>query len=202
MSAPALTSHITKGFIRENPIFVIMLGLCPALAVSSSIENAIGMGAAATFVLIGSNLIVSLIRHLVPGKIRIPVYIVIIATFVTMIDKCIAAFFPSLSASLGIFIPLIVVNCIILGRAEAFASKNGPLESVLDAIGMGLGFLLGLVIIAFFRELLGDGKLLGHPIPIIIDNPCLIMIMAPGGFVVFGLLMALRRHMQAKGATA
>jgi len=193
--------QLFKGLWKENPIFVIALGLCPALAVSSSMTNALGMGIASTFVLIGSNLIVSLLRHIVPGKIRIPVFIVIIATFVTIIDKLIAAYSPALSASLGIFIPLIVVNCIILGRAEAFASKNGPVDSILDAIGMGLGFTIALSCIAFFRELLGEGKLYGFAIPFFKNDPALIMIMAPGGFIVFGLLIALKRHMEAKGAS-
>lgn len=192
--------QLLKGLWKENPIFVIALGLCPALAVSSSMTNALGMGVASTFVLIGSNLIVSLLRHIVPGKIRIPVFIVIIATFVTIIDKLIAAYSPALSASLGIFIPLIVVNCIILGRAEAFASKNGPVDSILDAIGMGLGFTIALSCIAFFRELLGEGKLYGFAVPFFKNDPALIMIMAPGGFIVFGLLIALKRHMEAKGA--
>lgn len=190
--------QFSKGLWKENPIFVTALGICPALAVSSSIINAIGMGIAATFVLIGSNLIVSLIRNIVPAKIRIPVYIVIIATFVTIIDKVIAAYFPELSSSLGIFIPLIVVNCVILARAESFASKNPPLESVLDAIGMGIGFMIALICIAFFRELLGEGKLMGYPIPPFSNDPALIMIMAPGGFIVFGLIMALNRHMSSK----
>lgn len=193
--------QLLKGLWKENPIFVIALGLCPALAVSSSMTNALGMGIASTFVLIGSNLIVSLLRHIVPGKIRIPVFIVIIATFVTIIDKLIAAYSPGLSASLGIFIPLIVVNCIILGRAEAFASKNGPVDSILDAIGMGLGFTIALSCIAFFRELLGEGKLYGFAVPFFKNDPALIMIMAPGGFIVFGLLIALKRYMEAKGAT-
>lgn len=192
--------QLLKGFWKENPIFVIALGLCPALAVSSSLINAVGMGVAATFVLIGSNLIVSLMRKIVPAKIRIPIFIVIIATFVTIIDKLIAAFSPSLSASLGIFIPLIVVNCVILGRAESFASKNGPMDSFLDAIGMGVGFTIALIMIAFFRELLGEGKLFGVVVPFFSANPALIMIMAPGGFIVFGLLIALKRHLEAKGA--
>lgn len=200
MSQPI--NHLTKGFWRENPIFVIALGLCPTLAVSSSIQNAIGMGIAATFVLIGSNIMISLMRSIVPGKIRIPVYIVIIATFVTMIDKSIAAFFPALSESLGIFIPLIVVNCIILGRAEAFASKQPLIPSIQDAIGMGVGFTLALVMIAFFRELLGDGKLLGYPIPGFHADPCLIMIMPPGGFIIFGLLMAWKKQQGLKGGQA
>ncbi|NCB39077.1 MAG: electron transport complex subunit E [Erysipelotrichia bacterium] len=196
-----MLQQLTKGIWKENPIFVIALGICPTLAVTSSMTNALGMGIAATFVLIGSNLIISLLRHLVPAKIRIPVFIMVIATFVTMIDKLIAAYSPALSASLGIFIPLIVVNCIILGRAEAFASKNGPLESVLDAIGMGIGFTIALSCLAFFRELLGEGKLYGFPIPLFKADPALIMIMAPGGFMVFGLLIALKRHLEAKGAT-
>lgn len=196
-----MLQQLTKGIWKENPIFVIALGICPTLAVTSSMTNALGMGIAATFVLIGSNLIISLLRHLVPAKIRIPVFIMVIATFVTMIDKLIAAYSPALSASLGIFIPLIVVNCIILGRAEAFASKNDPLESVLDAIGMGIGFTIALSCLAFFRELLGEGKLYGFPIPLFKTDPALIMIMAPGGFMVFGLLIALKRHLEAKGAT-
>ncbi len=190
---------LTKGFWKENPIFVIMLGCCPALATSTSLSNAVGMGIAATFVLIGSNLIISIIRSIVPDKIRIPIYIVVIATFVTMIDKFMAAFTPALSASLGIFIPLIVVNCIILGRAEAFANKNTPIASILDAIGMGLGFTFALMMIAAIRELLGDGKLFGIPIPVFKDDPCLMMIMAPGGFFVFGLLMGLKKHMALQG---
>ncbi|MGM0600516.1 MAG: electron transport complex subunit RsxE [Candidatus Rifleibacteriota bacterium] len=194
-----LTQHLTKGFWKENPIFVIALGLCPALAVSSSLFNAIGMGVATTFVLLGSNIIVSLIRKTVPSKIRIPVFIVIIATFVTIIDKLIAAFSPALSSSLGIFIPLIVVNCVILGRAESFASKNETLPSIMDAFGMGIGFTIALVMIAFFRELLGEGKLFGYVIPFFSADPALVMIMAPGGFIVFGLLIALKRHLEAKG---
>lgn len=192
--------QLTKGFWKDNPIFVIGLGLCPALAVSSSLANAVGMGVAATFVLIGSNMMISLLRNLIPAKIRIPVYIVIIATFVTIIDKLIAAYSPALSASLGIFIPLIVVNCIILGRAEAFANKNSVFDSLLDAIGMGIGFTIALCCIAFFRELLGEGKLFGQAIPFFKADPALIMIMAPGGFIVFGLLIAFKRFMASKGA--
>lgn len=194
-------NELTKGIWKENPIFVISLGCCPTLAVSSSMTNGLGMGIAVTFTLICSNLFISLIRNITPGKIRIPVYIVVIATFVTMVDKFIAAFSPALSASLGIFIPLIVVNCIILGRAEAYACKNGPLDSILDAIGMGIGFTIALLCLAFFRELLGEGALFGYPIPFFHSDPALIMIMAPGGFVVFGLLIALKRFVEAKGAT-
>ncbi|HNV72704.1 MAG TPA: electron transport complex subunit E, partial [Candidatus Ozemobacteraceae bacterium] len=190
--------ELTKGIWVDNPLFVIMLGLCPTLATSTSVMNAIGMGIAATFVLIGSNCIISLVRDIVPNNVRIPVYIVVIATFVTMIDKFMAAFTPALSASLGIFIPLIVVNCIILGRAEAFANKNTVWASFLDAIGMGLGFTLALCIIAAFREVLGDGKFAGFTV--FRNDPALFMIMAPGGFFVFGLLMALKKHMARKGA--
>lgn len=200
MTTPTFAQELNKGIWIENPIFVIMLGCCPALAVSTSIINALGMGFAATVVLIGSNLFISLIRDWVPNDVRIPVYIVVIATFVTMIDKMMAAFTPALSASLGIFIPLIVVNCIILGRAEAFANKNSPFASVADAIGMGIGFTLALCTIAFIRESLGDGKLAGFQI--YSQDPCLLMIMAPGGFFVFGLLMALKKHLARKGDQA
>lgn len=188
-------NELYKGIWKENPILVIMLGCCPALAVSTSLLNALGMGIAATFVLLGSNIIISLLSSSVPNKIRIPVYIVVIATFVTMIDKFMSAFTPSLSESLGIFIPLIVVNCIILGRAEAFASKNNVINSIFDAIGMGLGFTIALMIIAFFRESLGDGKLFGYNLPYLSESPALIMIMAPGGFFVFGLIMALKKFL-------
>ena len=157
-------NELTKGIYKENPIFRLALGLCQVLAVSTSIGNALGMGVAATFVLLCSNLIVSLIRKGVPPKIRIPIFIVVIATFVTLVEMVMEAYQPELFKSLGIFVPLIVVNCIILGRAEAFASRNGVGLAILDAIGMGIGFTLGLTVIAAFRELLGDGKLLGFPI--------------------------------------
>jgi electron transport complex protein RnfE len=192
--------NLFKGIWKENPTFVIALGICPTLAVTTSMINALGMGLAATCVLICSNLFISLIRNIVPNNIRIPVYIMVIATFVTIIDKLIQAYSPALSQSLGIFIPLIVVNCIILGRAEAFASKNGPVDSILDAIGMGIGFIIGLSCIAFFRELLGEGKLYGYPIPFFSNDPALIMIMAPGGFFVFGLLRGLKKHLELRRA--
>lgn len=195
-----MLNNLLKGIWKENPTFVIALGICPTLAVTTSMTNALGMGLAATVVLIFSNLFISLIRKIVPDKVRIPVYIMVIATFVTIIDKLIQAYSPALSSSLGIFIPLIVVNCIILGRAEAFASKNGPLDSICDAIGMGLGFTIGLSCIAFFRELLGEGKLYGYPIPYFSNDPALIMIMAPGGFFVFGLLRGLKKHLELRRA--
>ena len=194
-----LLNELTKGIWKENPIFVISLGLCPTIAVTSSMTNAIGMGLASMFVLVCSNLIISLIRNIVPNAVRIPSFIVVIATFVTILDKLVQAYVPALSASLGIFIPLIVVNCIILGRAEAFACKNSPIASIFDGIGMGLGFTIALSLIAFFRELLGDGALLGYKIPFFADAPALIMIMPPGGFIVFGLLIALKRNYDLKG---
>lgn len=152
-------ANLTKGIFKENPLIMALLGLCPALAITTSLENAIGMGMAVLIVLVCSNFIVSLIRKIVPSEIRIPVYIVIIATFVTMVDMLLAAFIPALSSSLGLFIPLIVVNCIILGRAEAFASNNGPIRSIIDGVGMAIGYTAGLVIIASIRELLGKGTL-------------------------------------------
>lgn len=180
--------EFSKGIIRENPIFFLVLGLCPALAVSTSVANAIGMGLAATFVLIFSNSIISLIRNLVPDKIRIPCFIVVIATFVTIVEMVLKAYFPALDKSLGIFVPLIVVNCIIMGRAEAFASKNTLVSSVFDGLGMGLGFTLALVIIASIREILGAGKFFGLSISNTFQ-PVLILSLAPGALLVLGFLI-------------
>lgn len=191
--------ELTKGIYKENPIFRLALGLCPVLAVSTSIENALGMGMAATFVLLCSNIIVSLVRKGVPPKIRIPIFIVIIATFVTLVEMLMEAYQPALFKSLGIFVPLIVVNCIILGRAEAFASRNGVGYAILDAIGMGIGFTAGLTVIAAFRELLGDGKLLGFPIMPSSFEPVIIMILAPGAFITMGLLLALSNYINSRG---
>ena len=191
--------ELTKGIYKENPIFRLALGLCPVLAVSTSIENALGMGMAATFVLLCSNIIVSLVRKGVPPKIRIPIFIVIIATFVTLVEMLMEAYQPALFKSLGIFVPLIVVNCIILGRAEAFASRNGVGYPILDAIGMGIGFTAGLTVIAAFRELLGDGKLLGFPIMPSSFEPVIIMILAPGAFITMGLLLALSNYINSRG---
>ena len=189
---------LTKGFYLENPIFRLALGLCPVLAVSTSINNAIGMGAAATFVLLCSNIIVSLIRKGVPPKIRIPIFIVVIATFVTLVEMVMEAYFPDLFVSLGIFVPLIVVNCVILGRAEAFASRNNTFYSILDGIGMGIGFTLGLMLIAFFRELLGEGKLLGFPVLPVNFEPVILMILAPGAFITMGLLLAFFNYLDLR----
>lgn len=180
----------SKGIIKENPTLRLVLGMCPALAVTTTAINGIGMGIAATFVLIGSNTVISLFRKFIPDKVRIPAFITIIAGFVTIIQLLMEAYVPVLNESLGIFIPLIVVNCIILARAELFASKNPVYHSVLDAIGMGLGFTLALLIIGSVREVLGGGTLLGLEIPILSQNPALIMILPPGGFLAFGFIMA------------
>ena len=187
----SVASEFTKGIIKENPTFRLVLGLCPTLAVSSSVNNAIGMGLSATFVLVMSNFLVSLVRKGVPAKIRIPVYIVIIASFVSIVEMVMAAYLPALSKSLGIFVPLIVVNCIILGRAEAFASKNGWFLSIIDGLGMGMGFTLSLTIIATIREILGNGTWLGMQVTPGTFEPVLIMMLAPGAFITMGLLLAL-----------
>jgi len=186
-----LGQEFIKGLYSDNPVFRLMLGLCPVLAVSSSVNNALGMGAAASFVLVSSNFVVSVIRKGVPQKIRIPIYIIIIATFVTIVDLVMAGFAPELHKSLGLFIPLIVVNCIILGRAEAFASKNNILYSVIDGLGMGLGFTLAMVIIATFREILGNGTWLGIPLLGSTFKPVLLMILPPGAFITIGLLIGM-----------
>jgi electron transport complex protein RnfE len=181
--------ELVKGVYKENPVFRLALGLCPALAVSTSVQNGLGMGAAATFVLLGSNIVISLLRKVIPAKVRIPCFIVVIASFVTIVELVMGAYLPELSKSLGIFIPLIVVNCIILGRAEAFASKHGLGLAILDGIGMGLGFTFALVLIGSIREILGDGKLFGYMVFGPNFRPMLIMILAPGAFITMGLLM-------------
>ncbi len=184
--------EFTKGIWTENPVLRLMLGLCPTLAVSTAVVNGIGMGIAATFVLLGSNIVIALIRGVIPAKVRIPCYIVVIATFVTIADLTMHAYTPQIHEALGIFLPLIVVNCIILGRAEAFASKNSVTMSVLDALGMGLGFTLALLALATVRELLGTGGLdlraLAFQIPRF--KPAIIMILPPGAFVTLGIMMA------------
>lgn len=192
--------EFAKGIIISNPVFVLALGLCPSLAVSSNLDNALGMSAGVLFVLLGSNIIVAAIRKIVPNMVRIPVYIVVIATFVTIIGMVFQAYVPSLYDSLGIYLPLIVVNCIILGRAEAFASKNSVLYSIADALGASVGFLLALVIISLFRQLLGTGgiEIFGFELftlPVLGDHPMLFFILPPGAFLVIGLLLALFRRM-------
>lgn len=183
-----LLREFSKGIFLENPTFRLALGLCPTLAVSTSVINGFGMGVAATFVIVGSNAIVSAIRDLIPGKIRIPCFIVIIATFVTIVELTMKAFFPALSNSLGIFVPLIVVNCIVLARAEAFASRYGVARSVFDGLGMGIGFTAALVIISAIREFLGNGTILGLMV-IRGFEPALLFILAPGALLVIGLLI-------------
>ena len=183
--------HFTRGLLKENPVLRLVLGTCPTLAVTTTLLGGFGMGIAATIVLVCSNLIISLLRNIIPDKVRIPAFIVIIAMFVTIVQLFLKGFLPELNESLGLFIPLIVVNCIILGRAEAFASKNSVRASVIDGIGMGIGFTLSLMMIAFFRELLGNGTLFGYPVFGEGYEPALMFILAPGGFLVYGLLMAL-----------
>ena len=183
-----LFHEFSKGITWENPTFRLALGLCPTLAVSTSVVNGFGMGVAATFVLVGSNIIISSIRNFIPTKIRIPCFIVIIATFVTIVELVMKAYFPMLSKALGIFVPLIVVNCIILGRAEAFASRHGVIRSILDAVGMGIGFTLALILISAIRESLGNGTLLGLVIVKGFD-PALLFILAPGALLIIGLLI-------------
>ena len=184
--------ELVKGFFKENPIFCIVLGLCPTLAVSTSLDNAIGMGAAATFVLFGSNTMISLIRKRIPDRIRIPIYIVVIASFVTMVSLAMQAYTPGLNKALGIYVPLIVVNCIIFGRAEAFASKNNVIRSSLDGLGMGIGFTLSLLLISAIRELLGTGslKIFGISLASAPIEPAMVFILAPGALLVMGLLLA------------
>lgn len=187
-----------NGIIFENPTFIQLLGMCPTLAVTTSVKNGLGMGLSAAAVLVCSNMIISLLRKIIPDKVRIAAYIVIIAAFVTIIQMCLNAFLPDLSNSLGIFIPLIVVNCIILARAEAFASKNTVFKSALDGLGMGLGFTLALCIISAVREFLGAGTIFDIPVYGGAITPASIIIMAPGGFIVLGLLVALVQHIMSK----
>jgi electron transport complex protein RnfE len=188
MASNKLLREFFKGITSENPTFRLVLGLCPTLAVSTSVINGIGMGIAATFVLLGSNVIISLVRKSIPDQIRIPCFIVIIATFVTIVELTMKAYAPELSKALGIFVPLIVVNCIVLGRAEAFACKQGVLASILDALGMGIGFTLALVLISGIREMLGNGTLFGL---LVIKGyePVLYLVLAPGALLVIGLLI-------------
>ena len=182
--------NLFKGLIRENPVLVLLLGTCPTLAVTTSVKNAFGMGLAAMAVLIGSNFVISLLRKVIPDKVRIPCYIVIIAGFVTVVEMVMHAFVPSLYEALGVFLSLIVVNCIILGRAEMYASKNNVFDSVVDAVGMGLGFTLALFCMASIREIFGAGSWMGIEIPVIKEFTVPILVNSPGGFFVFGVLIA------------
>lgn len=189
-------SNFTKGFFRENPLLVLILGTCPALATTSSAMNGLGMGLATTFVLIGSNSVVSLVAKQIPDKVRIPSYIVIIATFVTIVDLLMQAYTPALYEQLGIFIPLIVVNCIVLGRAEAFANKNTVFSSFIDGLGMGLGFAMALGMIGSIREILGSGSIFGFKF--IPGDAILVFVLAPGAFIVFGYLIAIMNKLKTK----
>jgi electron transport complex protein RnfE len=181
--------NFTKGFIKENPILVLVLGCCPTLATTSSAFNGLGMGVATLFVLLGSNVVISLLSDVIPNKVRIPAFIVIIASFVTIVDLVMQAYVPDLYKTLGIFIPLIVVNCIVLGRAEAFASKNSVLSSLVDGLGMGLGFTMALGILGAIREIAGSGSLFGHKF--IPGDGILVFILAPGAFIALGYMIAL-----------
>jgi len=182
---------LLNGIIKENPVLVLILGICPALAVSTLVENAVGMGLATTFVLIGSNIAISLLRKIIPNKVRIPCYIVMIAGFTTIVQMVVEAYAYSLYQALGIFLPLIAVNCIVFARAEMYANKNNVLDSAVDAVGMGAGFTLALFMIATLREILGSGSWLGFKIPVLSDNSIEAFTLAPGGFIAFGLLIAI-----------
>lgn len=189
--------RLKAGIIKDNPTFVQVLGMCPTLAVTTSAINAIGMGLSTTAVLICSNFAISLIRNVIPSKIRIPAFIVVIASFVTVVEFLLKAYVPSLYSSLGLFIPLIVVNCIILGRAEAYASKNKPIASIFDGLGMGLGFTASLTVIGCIRELLGVGTVFGKQIMPSFYTPATVMILAPGAFFTLGILMAVLNSVKA-----
>jgi len=191
-----------NGLWDENPIFRLLLGMCPTLAVTTSAENGLGMGLAATFVLVCSNIVISSLRNFIPEKVRIPAFIVVIATFVTVVQLVMEAYVPALYESLGLFIPLIVVNCIILGRAESFASKNPVFFSMIDGIAMGLGFTFALLVISSVREILGNGTIFGVGLFGASFQPAIMMILAPGGFLTLGLLMAVINKITMKSAKA
>lgn len=188
---------ILNGIVKENPVFCLLLGMCPTLGTTTSAINGMGMGLCTMFVLICSNLVISLLKNVVPDKVRIPAFIVVIASFVTLLQLCMQAYLPSLYESLGLFIPLIVVNCLILGRAEAFASRNTPLNSISDGIGMGLGFTLGLTILGLIREMLGSGSVFGYKFIGDADG-ILVFVLAPGAFIVLGYLIAIVNRLKSK----
>ena len=186
-----LRGVFVNGIFNENPVFRLVLGACPVIAVTTSVTNAIGMGMAATLVLLGSNVVISALRSFIPNKVRIPAYMVVISTFVTIIQLLMQAFVPALYEALGIFLPLIVVNCIILARAEAFAGKNAVMPSIADGIGMGIGFTFALILISAVREFFGTGSIMGFQLMGASFEPVLLFILAPGGFLVFGLLLGI-----------
>lgn len=191
---------LTNGIVKENPVFRLLLGMCSTLAVTTSVVNGIGMGLSCTAVLVCSNIFISLLRKVIPDEIRIPCFIVVIAAFVTIVQMLLQAYVPSVYESLGLFIPLIVVNCIILGRAEAFAFKNNVLLSAADGIGMGLGYTLALLVVASIREIIGTGSILGISLFGAGYMPALIMILPPGAFILLGVLMGLLNKLQQKKA--
>ncbi|MCH5191259.1 MAG: electron transport complex subunit E [Oscillospiraceae bacterium] len=195
----SLYQEFSKGIIKENPVLRLVLGTCPTLAVTTSMESAVGMGLAASAVLICSNIVISALRKIIPQKVRIPAYIVIIAGFVTIVQMLVRAFLPQIDEMLGVYLPLIVVNCIILGRAEAFAGKNPVLLSAVDGIGMGVGFTCALLLMSGIRELLGSGSLYGFTVLPESIPPMTIFILAPGGFFVFGMLIALTNKLAERG---
>ena len=192
------TERLYNGLIKENPTFVLMLGMCPTLAVTTSAINGVGMGLSTTVVLVLSNMLISMLRKIIPDSVRMPAFIVVVASFVTIVQLLLTAFLPALNESLGLYIPLIVVNCIVLGRAEAFASKNGPLTSLCDGIGNGLGFTLALCFIGLIREFLGAGTLFGVTVLPEAFPKTLVMIMAPGAFFTYGTLMAIFKRLIGK----
>ena len=195
----SLWQEFSKGIIKENPVLRLILGCCATLAVTTAASNAIGMGAATTFVLVCSNAAISLLRNVIPNKVRIPAFITIIAGFVTVVQLFIKAFSPALDTALGVFLPLIVVNCIILGRAEMFASKNKVLPSIIDGLGMGVGFTAAMLAMGIIRELLGAGTVFGLPILSSFMEPIIIFLLPPGGFFVFGMLIALAGKLSKDG---
>ena len=195
---PTMRGVFINGLLNENPTFRLVLGTCPTLAVTTSAINGIGMGLAATFVLVCSNFVVSCVRKMIPDKARIPAFIVIIATFVTIVQMVMQAFLPSLYDALGLFIPLIVVNCIILARAEAFASKNGPIISAVDGLGMGLGFTCSITLIGIIRELIGNGTVFGISLLGASYQPMLLLVLAPGGFITYGLVLGIINAITAR----
>ena len=206
MKNKSLFHVFTNGLLNENPTFRLLLGMCPTLAISTAASSGVGMGLATTFVLVFSNMVISMLRHIIPERVRIPGFIVVIATFVTIIDLIIKAFLPSMSDTLGIYIPLIVVNCIIFARAESFASKNPPVLSIADGLGMGLGFTFAITLLSVIRELLGNGTFFGLQVMPASYQPMGIMTQVPGGFITLGLLLilvnALSNKSKKKGAAA
>ncbi len=193
-----LRQEFTKGFLIENPVLRLVLGTCPTLAISTSVTGSVGMGISASLVLIGSNVVISLLRKVIPDKVRIPAYVIIIASFVSIVQMLVKAFAPAIDEQLGIYLPLIVVNCIILGRAEAFAGSNPVLASAIDGIGMGIGFTAAIVSMSIIREFLGSGSLAGMPILPASIPPMTIFILPPGGFFVYGVMMALANKLSEK----